>query len=126
MLSNDIEGSLNVRDQNMPIFNLNPEFPLNGLMHMHTSFNINEASLISPMGVKGNGYALIKPTLTFHLSGSIWLSLLWTHLMMRFAVRPGCVWSGLRGDGFSCAWVVGCMSILARKLGSWLLVRQGD
>jgi hypothetical protein len=62
------------------------------------------------VGVEGNGHALANSTLTFHLSGSIWLSLLWTHFIMRFAVRPGCIGCGLRGGGSSCVLGVGCRS----------------
>jgi hypothetical protein len=77
-------------------------------VHMDRSFDVDESSLVSPVRIEGDWYALSEGKVTFQRSGSTLLSLSWTHLMMRLAVRPGWVGGGLRDDGFRCVWEVGC------------------
>ena len=112
MLSNNIEGTLNIRDKNMPIFHFDSKLSLYSFVNMHAGFDVDEASFVTPVSVEGNGYALGKERATFHLSGSIWLSFLCTHLIILLAVRPGCVEIGLRGGVFSCVWEAGCSCTL--------------
>jgi hypothetical protein len=71
MLSNNVEGSLNVRNQNMSVPYFNTEFSLNRLVDMNAGLDIDEASLISPVSIERNGNSLYEGVFTFHLSGSI-------------------------------------------------------
>jgi len=71
MLSNNVEGSLNVRNQNMSVPYFNTEFSLNRLVDMNAGLDIDEASLISPVSIERNGNSLNEGVFTFHLSGSI-------------------------------------------------------
>jgi hypothetical protein len=104
VLGNDVEGSLDVPDQHVPVADVDPELVLEGLMNVDTGFDVQETALVSPVRVEGDGHSLSQLRRTFHRSGSTWLSLLWTHLMMRLAVRPGCVKRRVRDGGFRCAW----------------------
>lgn len=71
MLSNNVEGSLNVRNQNMSVPYFNTEFSLNRLVNVNAGLDIDEASLISPVSIERNGHSLNECVFTFHLSGSI-------------------------------------------------------
>lgn len=108
MLSDNVICGFDVRNEDMAISYLDSELPLDCLMDMDTGFNIDESALITPMRVERDGYSLDESVVTFQRSGSIWLSLLWTHLMMRFAVSPGWMELELRGGEFRCAWEAGC------------------
>ena len=107
-LSNNVVSCLNIGHQNMSVFNINSEFSLQSFIDMHTGFNIDVTSFVSPVSIEGDGYSLNQLWGTFQRSGSISLSLLWTHFMMRLAVRPGWVGGEVRGGGFLSVWVVGC------------------
>ncbi len=89
MLSDDIVGGLDVGDKNMPVPDFDSELPLDGFVDVDAGFDVDEASLVAPVSVEGDGHALRRERGTFQRSGSIWLSLLWTHLMILLAVRPG-------------------------------------
>lgn len=58
VLSDDIVSSLNVWYQNMSISDLNPELPLNSFMNMNTCLDIDVSSLIAPMSIERDRYAL--------------------------------------------------------------------
>lgn len=121
-----MECSLNIRNQNMPISHLNSELSFDSLMDMDAGLDVNKSSLITPVSIKWNGYSLSYSYITFHLSGSIWLSLLWTTLMMRLAVSPGYFIIILHGDEFSCVWEVGCSCIWGRTRVFWQSEWGGD
>jgi hypothetical protein len=89
VLGDHIVSALDIGDQDVPILDLDAELLLQRLMHLDGSIDISSASLVTPVGIEGNGDALREAIITFQRSGSNWLSLWWTHLMMRLAVRPG-------------------------------------
>lgn len=91
VLGHDIEGCLNIGDKHMSVFDIDPEFSLQGLVDVHAGLDVDVPSFISPVGVERHGHSLNYGHGTFQRSGSIWFSLLCTHLIMRFAVRPGWV-----------------------------------
>ena len=51
-LSDNIVGRLHIRHQHMPVFDIDPEFSLQGFVNMHTSFDINVTSLVPPVRVE--------------------------------------------------------------------------
>jgi len=59
VLGNNIVCHLNIRDQNMPISDLNPELSLDGLMDMNAGLDIDKASLVTPVGVEWDGHSLV-------------------------------------------------------------------
>ncbi len=126
VLGHNVECSLHIWNQNMSIFHFNSKFSFDGLMDMDAGLDVNKSSLITPMSIEWNRYSLSYTYITFHLSGSIWLSLLWTTLMMRFAVSPGYFIIGLHGDEFSCVWEVGYSCIWGWMRVFWQSVTRGD
>lgn len=89
VLGNHVVGRLNIRNQDVSVSNINAELLLQCLVDMDAGFNVDEASLVPPVGVERDGYALNQLLVTFHLSGSNRLSRACTHLMIRLAVSPG-------------------------------------
>lgn len=75
MLGDHIVGTLNVSDQDVPVFNVNSEFMLEGLVHMDRGFDVRIASFVAPVGSERNGNALNFIIATFQRSGSTLLSL---------------------------------------------------
>jgi len=58
MLSNNVEGSLNIRNENMSVSYFNTEFSLNRLVNVNAGLDIDEASFITPVSIERNGHSL--------------------------------------------------------------------
>jgi len=58
MLINNVEGSLNIRNENMSVSYFNTEFSLNRLVNVNASLDIDEASFITPVSIERNGHSL--------------------------------------------------------------------
>ena len=88
-LGDDVVGGFDVGDQDVPVFDVDAELLLEGFADVDAGLDVGESGLVSPVGVEGNGDSLTRTAGTFHRSGSILLSLLWTALMILLAMRPG-------------------------------------
>ncbi len=89
MLCDYIEGSFNVRNEDVSVSDIDSELMLQSLMHMNAGRNIEVTSFVSPVSIERNRHSLSKNIGTFQRSGSILLSLLWTHFMILLATSPG-------------------------------------
>lgn len=108
VLGDHVVGHLDIGNKDVAVLHVDSELLLDRLVHMDRSLDVDESSLVSPVRIEGDGHALSEGRVTFQRSGSTLLSLSWTHLMMRLAVRPGWVGGGLRGDGSRCVWEGEC------------------
>lgn len=108
VLGDHIEGALHISDEDVAVLHLNSELLLECLVHVDRGFDVRKTALIAPVGVEGDGDALSYGVVTFQRAGSTALSRSCTHLMMRLAVRPGCVWQGLRDGASRCVWGARC------------------
>lgn len=73
------------------ILNLDTKLSFQCFMNMDASIDIQITSFISPVSIKTKWNSLNNQTYTSHLSGSTFLSLSLTHLIILLAVRPGWV-----------------------------------
>ena len=89
MLCDYIEGSFDVRNEDVSVSDIDSELVLQSLMDMDAGRNIEVTSFVSPVSIERNRHSLSKNKSTFQRSGSILLSLLWTHLMILLATSPG-------------------------------------
>ena len=104
VLGDDVEGHLHVSDKHVPVFDIDPEFVLQGLVHPNAAVDVHVPTLVAPVSVERNGDALRCKANTFQRSGSALFRATWMHLMMRLARRPGWLRGAVRGDGFRCVW----------------------
>ena len=102
-LSDNPVCRLHIRNQQMPVLHLYPKLLLDGLMNVRAKLNIGMSCLILPVGIETNRYTLNPTMLTFHLSGSCSLRVLWTARIILFAVRPGYIFNEVHGGEFGCA-----------------------
>ena len=109
MLGDDVVGSFDVPNENVTITDVDPELVLDSLVDMDAGFDVEEAALVSPVRVEGEGNALRCGRSTFQRSGSYSLRRWWMQRMMRLAVSPGWVAGRVRGDGFPSVWAVVCI-----------------
>ena len=59
MLGNDVVGGLNIGDEQVSIFDIDPELPLECLVDVDAGLNVDVASFISPVGVERDGDVLL-------------------------------------------------------------------
>ena len=116
VLSDDVEGHLDVGNEHVPVPDVDTELVLQGLVDVYAGVDVDVAALIPPVGVEGNGHSLSDLRTTFQRSGSTLLRVRWTHLMMRLANRPGCLRVDVRDGGFRCVWERGD----SRTWAQWL------
>lgn len=102
VLCDHIECAFDISNEDVAVLHLDPELLFKCLVDVDGGFDVCESSLIAPVCVEGNGNALSCGIITFQRAGSTVLSRSWMHLMMRLAVRPGCVWYELRDGAFHC------------------------
>lgn len=58
VLGNDIESSFHIGNENVTILDVDTEFSFNSFMDVNASFDVNESSLVTPVGVERDWYAL--------------------------------------------------------------------
>ena len=59
MLGNDVVGGLNIGDEQVSIFDIDAELPLECLVDVDAGLNVDVASFISPVGVERDGDVLL-------------------------------------------------------------------
>jgi hypothetical protein len=88
-LGDDVVGGFDVGYQDVPVSDVNAELLFQSFVDVNAGLDVDASGLIPPVCIEGNGHSLTIAEGTFHRSGSIWLSLLWTALMILLATRPG-------------------------------------
>lgn len=104
VLSDDVESHLDVGNEHVLVLYVDTELVLQGLVDVYAGVDVDVATLVTPVGVEGNGHSLNGLRTTFQRSGSTLFRVRWTHLMMRLANRPGCLRVDVRDGGFRCVW----------------------
>ncbi len=59
MLHDNVEGLLDVWDQNVSVLDVNAELSFDGLVDLNGGFDVNVSALISPVGHETYGDALL-------------------------------------------------------------------